>query len=127
MEPLSITAGMHAAAVILMLPGALYDLPQAHFSLQALSAVFVLGVVTSGFAYWLFMRIIQHIPPMASMSANFMSTGFGVLWAVVLLGEPVGLAMAFGGVLILVACLLVSNLNPLRRWLSNEVIPPQAS
>jgi drug/metabolite transporter (DMT)-like permease len=50
-----------------------------------------------------------------------------VFWAVVLLGEPVGLAMAFGGVLILVACLLVSNLNPLRRWLSNEVIPPQAS
>lgn len=127
MQPLSITAGMHAGAVVLMLPGALYDLPRAQFSLQALGAVFVLGVATSGIAYWLFIRIIQHIPPMASMSANFLSTGFGVFWAVVLLGEPVGLAMAFGGVLILLACLLVSNLNPLRRWSSQEVIPPQAS
>jgi drug/metabolite transporter (DMT)-like permease len=60
------------------------------------------------------MRIIQHVPPMASMTANFMSTGFGVLWSVLLLDEPTSLAMAAGGGLIVLACLLVSNLNPLR-------------
>ena len=47
---------------------------------------------------------------MASMTANFMSTGFGVLWSVLLLDEPTSLAMAAGGGLIIVACLLVSNL-----------------
>ena len=114
MEPLSITAGMHAAAVLMLLPGALHDLPQAHFTLTAVGAVAVLGVATSGLAYWMFMRIIQHVPPMASMTANFMSTGFGVLWAVLLLDEPTSLAMAAGGGLIVLACLLVSNLNPLR-------------
>jgi len=116
MEPLSITAGMHAAAVLMLLPGALYDLPQAHFTLGAVAAVAVLGIATSGLAYWMFMRIIQHVPPMASMTANFMSTGFGVLWAVLLLDEPTSLAMAAGGALIVLACLLVSSLNPLRAW-----------
>ena len=114
MEPLSITAGMHAAAMLMLLPGALYDLPQARFTWSAVAAVVVLGVATSGLAYWMFMRIIQHVPPMASMTANFMSTGFGVLWAVLLLDEPTSLAMAAGGGLIVLACLLVSNLNPLR-------------
>jgi drug/metabolite transporter (DMT)-like permease len=114
MEPLSITAGMHAAAVLMLLPGALHDLPQAHFTLTAVGAVAVLGVATSGLAYWMFMRIIQHVPPMASMTANFMSTGFGVLWSVLLLDEPTSWAMAAGGGLIVLACLLVSNLNPLR-------------
>ena len=58
MEPLSITAGMHAAAVLMLLPGALYDLPQAHFTLSAVAAVAVLGIATLGLAYWMFMRII---------------------------------------------------------------------
>lgn len=114
MEPLSITAGMHAAAMLMLLPGALYDLPQARFTWSAVAAVVVLGVATSGLAYWMFMRIIQHVPPMASMTANFMSTGFGVLWSVLLLDEPTSWAMAAGGGLIVLACLLVSNLNPLR-------------
>jgi drug/metabolite transporter (DMT)-like permease len=116
MEPLSITGGMHAAALLMLLPGALHDLPQAHFTLTAVAAVAVLGIATSGLAYWMFMRIIQHVPPMASMTANFMSTGFGVLWSVLLLDEPTSWPMAAGGALIVLACLLVSNLNPLRSW-----------
>jgi hypothetical protein len=114
MQPLSITAGMHLAGMLMLLPGALYDLPQAQFTWSAVAAVVVLGVATSGLAYWMFMRIIQHVPPMASMTANFMSTGFGVLWSVLLLDEPTSLAMAAGGGLIVLACLLVSNMNPLR-------------
>ena len=113
MEPLAITAGMHAASVLLLFPGAVYDFPQAHFNLSALAAVSVLGIATSGLAYWMFMRIMQHVPPMASMTANFMSTGFGVLWSVLLLGEATSLAMAAGGGLIVLACLLVSDVNPL--------------
>lgn len=114
MEPLQITAGMHAAAVVLMLPGALLDLPQAHFSLQAVAAVGLMGVFTSGLAYWMYMRIMRHVPPMAALSSTFMSTAFGVFWAVLMLGEPTSMAMVFGGALILLACLLVMGLNPLR-------------
>ena len=115
MEPLAITAGMHLAAVFIMAPGALYELPKAHFTASALAAVTILGVVTSGLAYRMYMRIVQHVAPIASMTANYFSTGFGVMWAVLLLDEPTSLAMGGGGLLIVIACLLVSNLNPLRR------------
>lgn len=114
MEPLAITAGMHAAAVVLMIPGALHDWPAAQFTLQALASVALMGIATSGLAYWMYLRIMKHVPPMAALSSTFMSTGFGVVWAVVLLDEPTSPAMATGGALILVACLLVFGLNPLR-------------
>ena len=114
MEPLAITAGMHAAALLLLTPGAIRDLPDAHFTRQAVGAVMVLGVATSGLAYWMYMRIVRHVPPMAALTSTFMATGFGMLWAVLLAGEPVGAAMLGGGVLILLASLLVSGLNPLR-------------
>jgi drug/metabolite transporter (DMT)-like permease len=119
MEPLQITAGMHAAAVLLMLPGAVHDLPDAHFTLRAVAAVSLMGILTSGLAYWMYMRIMRHVPPMAALSSTFLSTGFGVLWAVLLLDEPTSMAMAAGGALILLACLLVMGLNPLRWRLQN--------
>jgi drug/metabolite transporter (DMT)-like permease len=129
MEPLQITGGMHAAAVVLMLPGALYDLPRAHFTATALTAVALMGALTSGLAYWMYMRIMRHVPPMAAQSSTFMSTGFGVLWAVLLLGEPTSTAMVGGGALILLACLLVMGINPLRgplqRWLDRRSKPEQ--
>jgi drug/metabolite transporter (DMT)-like permease len=118
MEPLQITAGMHAAAVLLMLPGAACDLPNARFSWGALGAVALMGMLTSGLAYWMYLRIMRHVPPMAALSSTFLSTGFGVLWAVLLLGEPTSTAMVAGGVFILLACLLVMGLNPLRRRLA---------
>jgi drug/metabolite transporter (DMT)-like permease len=117
MEPLAITAGMHAAAVLLLIPGAVHDWPTARFTLPAFASVAVMGVATSGLAYWMYLRIMKHIAPMAALSSTFMSTGFGVLWAVLLLNEPTSMAMAAGGALILAACLLVFGLNPLR-WSS---------
>jgi drug/metabolite transporter (DMT)-like permease len=61
---------------------------------------------------------------MASMSANFLSTGFGVLWSVLLLDEPTSLTMALGGAMILVACMMVSSLHP--RQLINAILPDRS-
>ncbi len=115
MEPLTITAGMHAGAVVLLIPGALYDLPRATFTWPAILAVVLMGSTTSGIAYWLYMRIMRHVPPMAALSSTFMITGFGVLWGVVFLGETTGPVIYMGGALILLACMLVTGFNPLRR------------
>jgi len=115
MEPLTITAGMHGAALMLMIPGAIYDFPSANFTARALGAVTVMGVVTSGLAYWMYMRIMRHVTPLAALSSTFMSTGFGVIWAIVLLHEESTKELFAGGALILLACFFVTGIKPLQR------------
>jgi drug/metabolite transporter (DMT)-like permease len=53
MQPLAIAAGISAAAMVLLLPGALWTLPQANFTPTAMVALLIMGVFTSGLAYWL--------------------------------------------------------------------------
>lgn len=111
MEPLAITAAMHAIAFLLLLPGALFELPRARFDLHALAAVVVMGIFTSGLAWWMYARLMRHLSPLAGLSSTFMITGFGVLWAVLFLGETVDSGLYLGGSLLLLSCLLVSGID----------------
>ena len=116
MSPLSIAAGIHAAALVLLLPGAAWSLPEARFTPGALAAVAVMGIVTSGLAYWLNLRVLKHVSPVAAMSSAFMIPLFGVAWGHVFLGEALGPGMLWGGALVLMATGLVTGFNPLQ-WL----------
>lgn len=113
-SPLAIAAGIHAAALVLLLPGAAWDWPRAQFTVPALLAVLVMGVVTSGLAYWLNLRVLSQISPVAAMSSAFMIPLFGVAWGSLFLGEPLGSGMLWGGALVLLATALVTGFNPLR-------------
>ena len=113
-EPLTAAATVHvAASVILFLPAAI-AMPEAQFSTRAAIAVAVLGVVTSGFMYWVSLRLMREIPASAATSAAFMIPLFGVTWGALFLGEPVTVNMLPGGVLILAAMALVTGFNPFR-------------
>ena len=114
MEPLAITAGMHLAGALILLPGGIHDWPEAKLDPLALGAVLIMGVMTSGLAWWAFLRIMRHIPSVAALGANFMITGFGVLWGVIFLDEATSVALYAGGMLIFVAVMLVTGFNPLR-------------
>jgi drug/metabolite transporter (DMT)-like permease len=115
MEPLSITAAIHAIGFVLLLPGAVVDWPHAQFSAGTLAAVFVMGTFTSGIAYWLYARIMRDVSPLVALSSTFMITGFGVLWAVLFLGERLDAGIFVGGALLVVSCLLVMGSDPRRR------------
>lgn len=115
MEPLTITAGMHAAGALILLPGAVHDWPQAHFTPTALAAVVLMGTLTSGLAYWMYMRIMRHVPPVAALSSTFLITGFGVLFSIVFLGEATGSGLYAGGALIVLASAMVMGFNPWRK------------
>jgi len=123
MQPLAIAAGIHALSLPLVLPGALWALPQAHFTPGALGAVAVLGIVTSGLAYWGHVRIIRHVTPVAAMSPAFMIPVFGVTWGHVFLGEALSPGIFAGGALVLLATALVTGFNPLRRSAPPTVAP----
>ena len=59
MEPVAVTAGMHAAAFLWLAPFAVWTIPHAHFTVTALVAVGIMGIVTSGVAWWMYMRVVQ--------------------------------------------------------------------
>ena len=115
MQPLQIAAGLHAFAFIYLLPGAAYTLPQARFTPGAMAAVAVMGVVTSGLAYWAHLRIMVHVTPVAAMSPVFLIPIFGVAWGHIFLGEPLSPSIYAGGALVLLASALVSGFNPWRK------------
>jgi drug/metabolite transporter (DMT)-like permease len=113
-EPLPASAAMHvAAAVVLLLPlGA--SVPAMTPTPGVLMAVAVLGIVTSGFMYWIAMRLMREIPASAATSSAFMIPLFGVTWGGLFLGEPVTLGMLPGCVLVLAATALITGFNPFR-------------
>lgn len=115
MEPLAISAAIHVPALLMLLPGAAWTLPQAHFTPGAVGAVAALGIVTSGLAFWGHLRIIRHVGPVAAMSPAFMIPVFGVTWGHLFLGEALSTGIFAGGALVLLATALVTGFNPLRR------------
>lgn len=114
MEPLAITAAIHVAALVLLLPVALWNLPAARFTPAALGAVAIMGIGTSGLAYWQYMRIVKHVSPVAALSSTFMITIFGVVWGHIFLDEVFTPASYAGGALVLLATVLVTGFNPWR-------------
>lgn len=115
MQPLAIAAGLHAMTSLLLLPGAVMALPQARFTPASVGVLVMLGVVTSGLAYWMHLRIIRHVTPVAAMSPAFLIPVFGVTWGHVFLGEALSPGIFMGGALVLLATALVTGFNPLKR------------
>ena len=124
LQPLSIAAGIHLISTLVILPGAAWTLPQARFTPGTLAAVAVLGIVTSGLAYWVHLRIIRQVSPVAAMSPVFLIPVFGVTWGHLFLGEALSSGIFAGGALVLAASALVTGFNPFRRVYDETRLPP---
>jgi drug/metabolite transporter (DMT)-like permease len=110
-EPLPVAALTHLWSLVLIAPLAVYGVPQAKWSTSALLATAVMGVVTSGIAFWLHLRVMRHITSTASMMPAFMIPIFGVLWGHLFLDEPLSGGMLAGTALALIAIALISDLK----------------
>ena len=117
MQPLQIAAGLHALSFVMLIPGAAWTWSAAQFTPMALLAVVIMGVVTSGIAYWMHIRILAHVSSVAAMSPTFMIPVFGVLWGHVFLGEALSTGIFTGGALVLLASALITGFNPWQKWL----------
>jgi drug/metabolite transporter (DMT)-like permease len=114
LEPLAIAAAVHAFGLFWIVPVGVWELPQARFTTTALLIVAALGVFTSSLAFWVQLRILRHVTPVASMTPMFFVPMFGVAWGHLLLGEQLGAGIYLGGALVLIAAALVTEFNPLR-------------
>ena len=111
-DPLAIAGPLHLFAIPWIAPMGLSSLPQAQFSTSAVVVVLVLGVFTSSLAFWMQLRILRHVTPVASMMPMFFVPLFGVAWGHLVLGEALGAGIYLGGALVLLAGLLVTGINP---------------
>ncbi len=91
-----------------MIPGGIAA-PSAVLTPGAVAPVTVLGTFTSGFMYWISMRLMREIPASATTSAAFMIPLFGVTWGGLFLGEPVTISMLPGCILVLSATALITG------------------
>jgi len=112
--PLPASAAVHVAATVLLLLPMAATAPAMRPTTAAVLSVAVLGMVTSGFMYWLSMRLMREIPASAATSPAFMIPLFGVAWGSLFLDEPLTAGMLPGCLLVLAAMALVTGFNPFK-------------
>jgi drug/metabolite transporter (DMT)-like permease len=113
-QALPASAVVHLTSALVLVPAAAATAPSQAVGLPALLALLVLGAVTSGFTYWISMRLMRDIPASASTSSAFLIPLFGVFWGALFLDEPLTPGMLPGVLLILIASALLTGFNPFR-------------
>lgn len=115
-QALPASAVVHLSSALVLLPAAVLTAPAHPIGMPAILALLVLGGVTSGFTYWISMRLMRDIPASASTSSAFLIPLFGVTWGALFLGEPLTPGLLPGVLLILFASALLTGFNPLRAF-----------
>lgn len=99
--PAAVAAATLSCAALFILPGALWTWPEVLPSARAWGAAALLGVVCTGLAFVMFYRLIKRIGAPRAVIVTYLVPLFGVFWAWSLLGEPLTLAMAIAGSMII--------------------------
>jgi drug/metabolite transporter (DMT)-like permease len=97
----AVAAGTLVCASILLAPFAIVSWPRAPIPLHSWVSAVLLGVLCTGIAYFFYFRLIYRIGAPRAATVTYLVPLFGVLWAWIVLGEPLTLTMALAGALIL--------------------------
>jgi drug/metabolite transporter (DMT)-like permease len=79
----------------------------AGITLQLAAIGLLFGLLCNALAYLFYFRLIRDLGPTRALTVTFLMPAFGVLWAVLLLGESLTPGMASGGAIILLGTWLV--------------------
>jgi drug/metabolite transporter (DMT)-like permease len=86
---------------VLLAPLALYSWPRHAISLYSWGSALLLGVLCTGIAFVFYYRLIGRIGAARTSTVTYLIPLFAVIWAWLLLGEPLTVTMALAGALIL--------------------------
>lgn len=109
-RPLTMAFGQQA--VVLLLPLGVATLPGETPSTPVALSALGLALLSTAFAYLLFFTLIARVGATSTLTVTFLSPGFGVLFGVVLVGEPFGLGTVLGLGIVLFAVALVTGVGP---------------
>ena len=99
--PGAVAAATLVCASVLLAPFAIVYWPRAPIPLHSWVSAVLLGVLCTGVAYFIYFRLIYRIGAPRASTVTYLVPLFGVVWAWIVLGEPLTVSMAIAGALIL--------------------------
>jgi drug/metabolite transporter (DMT)-like permease len=99
--PAAVAAAALASGALVVSPLAALTWPHHPLPAASWASALLLGVLCTGFAFVLYYRLVARIGAARTSTVTYLIPLFGVVWAWLLLGEPVTLTMALAGALIL--------------------------
>lgn len=107
---LAIAAGSQLGSTLALALPTLWFWPTQTPSLQAWSAIVVVGVLCTAIAYIMFFHLIEVAGPSKTLTVTFLVPLFAVVYGVVLLNETITPHMVMGAVVVMLGVLLASGL-----------------
>ena len=114
-SPLAMTIGQQTGAALFLLPLAAVSLPGEAPPLPAALSALALALLCTAVAYLLYFRLIENVGPTKTLAVTFLIPVFGLLFGVLLLGEPVGIGTLVGFAIISYGVALVTEVRLGRR------------
>jgi drug/metabolite transporter (DMT)-like permease len=99
--PAAVAAAALASGAVLLAPLAVHSWPRHPIAAASWVSALLLGVLCTGIAFVLYYRLVALIGAPRTSTVTYLIPLFGVIWAWLLLGEPLTLTMAVAGALIL--------------------------
>jgi drug/metabolite transporter (DMT)-like permease len=105
--PQAQATGSQMAAALMLLPPALFAMPQAVPSMLVWANIVALAAFSSALAFMLYFRLIANIGPVRTVSVNYLTPLFGVAGGVLFLDEKLTANILLGALAILAGLTLV--------------------
>lgn len=97
----AVAAATLVCASLLLAPFAIFYWPHAPIPVHSWVSAVLLGVLCTGVAYFFYFRLIYRVGAPRAATVTYLISLFGVMWAWMILGEPLTPSMAIAGALIL--------------------------
>jgi drug/metabolite transporter (DMT)-like permease len=97
----AVAAANLVSGSVLLAPLAIYNWPHHAIPASSWVSAVLLGVLCTGIAFVFYYRLIGRVGAARASTVTYLIPLFGVIWAWLILGEPLTLTMALAGALIL--------------------------
>ncbi len=97
----AVAAANLVSGAVLLAPLAIYSWPHHPLGAASWASAVLLGVLCTGVAFVFYYRLIARVGAPRASTVTYLIPLFGVIWAWLLLGEPLTVSMALAGALIL--------------------------
>lgn len=109
LNSLSVATGSMLFPALLLAPVAIAYWPDVPPAPAAWIAIIAMGIVSTGFAYILYFRLISNVGPAKAITVAYLIPVFAMMWGVLLLGETISGRMIIGCAIIFLGTALVSG------------------